>query len=200
MPWAFFTPTPSHNNNSVMCTFYHFIIPHLLHSGLVLSCCVLGGVLKAVFRVSLSVHAEMKEHQVSSPALEDVQPTRLRPNPPNLPSACWASSCVDGESGGSGVMWDTFAFFSNAGQPCALNFPPWFPAFVLQVLSVPQTRLSFHPLGRTLGGILLWSFPSLGSDYLSKSFVKSKHHHYKTSLAGLEFKARIPKGQCKVYF
>lgn len=38
MPWAFFTPTPSHNNNSVMCTFYHFIIPYLLHSGLVLLC------------------------------------------------------------------------------------------------------------------------------------------------------------------
>lgn len=76
-----FHPTPSHNDNSVMCTFYNFIIPHLLHSSLVLSCCVLGGVLKAVFRVSLSVHAEIKEHQVSSPAFQDVQPNTAATEP-----------------------------------------------------------------------------------------------------------------------
>lgn len=95
----------------------------------------------------------------------------------------------------------------GAQESCEIRLPLSGPALCILLHGSPPlffrvlrlSRLSFHPQGRTLEGILSWSFPSLGSDYLSKSFVKSRCHHYKTSLAGLEFKARILEGQRKIY-
>lgn len=173
MPWAFFTPPPP-ITTTVLCV--HFIILLSPTSSTPVWYCLVVSWGESWRRCSGSVclfMLKLKSIRFHLLLSRTCSQTRLRPNPPNPPSACWASSCVDGESGGSGVMWDTFAFFSSAGRPCALNSPPWFPAFVIQVLWVPQTRLSFHPRGRTLGGILLWSFPSLGSDCLCEEQTSS---------------------------
>lgn len=140
---------------------FYYPPPPLLRSATVLLCP--GGVLKAVYRVSLSVHAEINEHQVSFPAFKDVQPTCFLDCGPTHPTLHQPVEHLPVQTVSLG-----------AKESCEIGLPfSAAPAFVLQVLS-EFLRLDCPFIPEDAHSEASCRFPSLGSDYLSKSFVNSK--------------------------